>query len=428
VYTTVVPYSYFRISELSGYGAGNRAPQFYQTCFDLVTSGRPDDIAMEHAIAVLRAMRRAGDPLSTADAISVTHHAGLLARLRGRPHPTLDDISDALVTCCCKGNPGEEGRKLRDAMDAAGIGNRIGRVTPKIGRLPIVNDFHTQLSDLELGEVLGKEKRMAVKLDTRDPLAARRSAFLHRVAYLKVPFASLAGTGGDFSGTLFREEWQLKWDPRTEPALIEQKPVRRHGRFGGSQSPARGAGRGRHERRGDVRPAARSGRYGHARPRVRRRRTRAAGIDSDPSFVSQATALRTSGGLEQYAAFRALRRDVVGSCWAAASTARASRCHAANVPGRRAAGVVNGTDRLAEVVLARLGPVRPRPVRAGGAERGRGVAGCRSCAARSSASCARSECAAAVLAPRSPTWPASVDVMVTAGDLLDGCWRCRARR
>src|SRR5262249_48235400 len=34
-YTTVVPYSFFRFSEMAGYGAGNRAPQFYQTCFDL---------------------------------------------------------------------------------------------------------------------------------------------------------------------------------------------------------------------------------------------------------------------------------------------------------------------------------------------------------------------------------------------------------
>src|SRR5205814_1117735 len=41
VYTTVVPYSFFRVSELAGYGAGNRDPQFYQTCYDLVAAGRP---------------------------------------------------------------------------------------------------------------------------------------------------------------------------------------------------------------------------------------------------------------------------------------------------------------------------------------------------------------------------------------------------
>ena len=34
--------------------------------------------------------------------------------------------------------------------------------------------------------------------------------------------AALRSAGGDFAGTIFREDWQLKWDPRTEPALIEQ--------------------------------------------------------------------------------------------------------------------------------------------------------------------------------------------------------------
>ncbi|MBX9691413.1 MAG: hypothetical protein K2Z81_03445, partial [Cyanobacteria bacterium] len=39
-YVTLVPYSYFRVSELSGYGAGNRAPLFYQTLFTDMASRR----------------------------------------------------------------------------------------------------------------------------------------------------------------------------------------------------------------------------------------------------------------------------------------------------------------------------------------------------------------------------------------------------
>ena len=38
VYTSVVPYSFFHVSELSGYAAGNRAPQFYQALWDLPTT------------------------------------------------------------------------------------------------------------------------------------------------------------------------------------------------------------------------------------------------------------------------------------------------------------------------------------------------------------------------------------------------------
>src|SRR5205085_1454603 len=84
----------------------------------------------------------------------------------------------------------------RAALDAAGIGTKIGKVTAKLGRLPIVNDFHAQLADLDLGEVLGKEKKLAVRLDKRDPLAARRSAFLHRLVFLAIPFAALGSAGG----------------------------------------------------------------------------------------------------------------------------------------------------------------------------------------------------------------------------------------
>jgi hypothetical protein len=309
VYTTVVPYSYFRVSEMSGYGAGNRAPQFYQTCFDLVTDGRADDIAMEHAIAVLRQMRKDGDPLSTADAIAVTHHAGMLARLRGRSHTTFDDIDDALITCCCKGNPDDEGTKLRASMDAAGIGTKIGKVTPKLGRLPIVNDFHAQLADLDLGAVLGREKKLAVRLDTRQPLDARRSAFFHRLAYLEIPFAALGASGGDFSGTIFREDWQLKWDPKTEPALIEQNlygdsvesaALNRLREAIAAAGLSAGAACDRLLRAVDmdlpdliqVAEAA----AGHA-------------IDADPAFASLAEALRHLAVLHRYASFRGLRRE-----------------------------------------------------------------------------------------------------------------------
>ncbi len=103
------------------------APQFYQTCFDLIAENRAGDIAMEHAIAVLQHMRKSGEPHSTADAIAITHHAAMLSNLRGRAHLTLDDIDDAVVTCCCKGNPEDEGLKLRAAMDKAASGQNLAR-------------------------------------------------------------------------------------------------------------------------------------------------------------------------------------------------------------------------------------------------------------------------------------------------------------
>jgi hypothetical protein len=422
VYTSVVPYSYFRISDMSGYGAGNRAPQFYETCFKLVDASRANDIAMEHAIAVLRLMRKGGDPLSTADAISITHHAGMLSRLRGRTHPTLDDIHDALVTCCCKGNPAEEGQKLQAAMDAAGIGNAIGKVTSKLGRLPIVNDFHTQLSDLELGEVMGKEKRMTVKLDKRQTLDDRRSAFLHRVAYLKVPFAAQTAEGGDFAGTLFREHWDLKWDPRTEPALIEQNlygdtvEAAALNRLREAMAQA-GTNAGQTCQRlldavnldlpGLV--TAAEGACGTA-------------IDTDPSFPSQATALAALGRLDQYAAFRGISRtrveELLVRCYDRACFAIPN---AVAVPEEEQAGVVAALISVADAVQRDSG----RFDRALFADAARNAADSTPVPFLRGAFlgllCEIRELPPHALAAEvAGLAQAATDVMVTAGDLLDG--------
>jgi hypothetical protein len=221
--STVVPYSSFRISERSGYGAGNRAPRFYQQLWDHLDDEEPWVSAMvEHVTHVLAKGRADGEPLSSADAISVTQHARLLASLRNRPAPILDDLRDALVSCCCKGRPEEEGRALLKAMGAAEVGSAIGRVTPAMGRLPILHDFETQLDELQLGEVMGKEKRLVVTLDLREELGSRRSAFLHRLATLEVPLGELESAPTGDGSTLFREKWRLEWSPKVESQLLEK--------------------------------------------------------------------------------------------------------------------------------------------------------------------------------------------------------------
>ncbi len=221
---TVVPYSYFRVSELSGYGAGNRAPRYYQAVWD----HRSDQLdepwvgaMVEHVTSVLGRGRKDGELLSSADAIAVTQHARLLAALRGRPAPILDDLRDALISCCVKGRPDEEGRGLVRAMTAVEVGNAVGRVTPELGRMPIVHDFHAQLDALDLGDVMGQDQRLVVTLDLREDLGARRSAFFHRLAQLEVPLGELEGRATGDGTRLFREKWRLAWSPQVEPRLIE---------------------------------------------------------------------------------------------------------------------------------------------------------------------------------------------------------------
>ncbi len=227
-YATVAPYSSFRVSEASGYGAANRAPQWYGLLHDACDDSRGGDAddgavdaMLKHIVAVLRQGRKEGDGLSSADAIAAAQHAHLLARLRGRRHPVLDDIRDALISCCCKGRPAEEGAHLVQAMVHAEIGNAVGRVTPELGQLPLVHDFYAAVDSLDLGEVMGREKRLTLQLDLRKEEDRRRSVFLHRLVHLEVPLGKMLDERA-LAGTLFSERWSLAWSPKVEEALIEK--------------------------------------------------------------------------------------------------------------------------------------------------------------------------------------------------------------
>jgi len=352
VYTTLVPYSYFRMSDLSGYAAGNRAPQFYQRVWDLRREGRESELLAEHVIAVLRRARTDGEPVSSADAISVCQHARMLAALRGRATPVLDDIHDALVTCCCKGDPATEGTHLLKAIDAVDIGHKIGRVTPALGRLPIVNDFFAQLDALDLGELMQKEQKVKLTLDKRQPLDARRSALLHRLMYLEIPFAEMSGgPSGDFTGTIFREQWSARWGPKVEPALVERNL------YGDTVEMAVVA-KLREALAGDEGNAGKTcaalvRAVDMNLPDLVRQVEETAGraIDEDPRFESLVEALSCLTVLDRYAVFHNLRRDVLAdlvvrcydrACFAVLDTIA--------VPDEQQPAVVAALKAVAEVV------------------------------------------------------------------------------
>ena len=223
VYATVAPYSYYRTSEHSGYGAGNRAPKYYEMLYTHMQGPTPGEAPVramvDHVVAVLARGRRAGELLSSADAISITQHARMLASLRGHQAPTLDDVRDGVLSCCCKGRPEEEGRYLLTAMAEVEVGTAIGRVTPALGRLPLVFDFYRTIDELDLGETMGREKKQKLTLDLRQELHERRSVFFHRLAELGVSYATMVDTGE--SNTLFREVWRVEWSPKVETQLIE---------------------------------------------------------------------------------------------------------------------------------------------------------------------------------------------------------------
>ncbi|MCC9600285.1 DUF5682 family protein [Stieleria sp. JC731] len=354
LYSTVVPYSFFRVSELSGYAAGNRAPQFYQSMWELTKSEQLDDLLAQYVVAVLNRARRSGESVSSADAISVSQHARMLAQLRGRPVPILDDIQDALVTCCCKGNPQDEGTQLLKAIDFVNIGTKVGRVTAKLGRLPIVNDFYSQIDDLQLDEVMGKEKQLTVSLDKRDKQDERRSVLLHRLCFLEIPLVKqIDAPNTEFAtGTLFKERWSLKWNPKVEPTLVEQNLY-------GDSIEAAVLAKLHEEVARDEGHAGRT--CGHLRrsiemdlPNLVAEVQVACGdaIDSDSRFVSLTTALGHLLVIDRFATYRNLRRDELQELIVLAfDRACFSITDVCNVPEDQQPPVIDALLSLADIML-----------------------------------------------------------------------------
>lgn len=222
VHHALVPYSHTRIWERTGYAAGNRAPRWYERLHAAIRAGDPSTALAEQAIDILHAARRKGEALATADAIAVQHHATLLAQLRGRRHAVLDDLDDALLSCCVKGAPEDAGGRLLRCAQEAHVGRRVGQVSAGAGQLPLVRDYHAQLGALDLAGRLAQEQVEWLLLDRREALDAARSAFLHRLQILEVPLGELQRERAMFDQTLFRERWKLLWSAAIEPKLIER--------------------------------------------------------------------------------------------------------------------------------------------------------------------------------------------------------------
>jgi hypothetical protein len=358
VYTTVAPYSYFRMSEVSGYGAGNRAPRYYERLWDQLSANLPEPPAaalVEHVVAVLSRGRKEGEGLSSADAISISGHARMLAALRGRRFPLLDDARDAIVTCTVKGRLEDEGAHVARAMSEVEVGNAVGRVTPAIGGLPIVHDFYAHMDELELQDALQKEKRLALALDLREEQGKRRSAFFHRLAHLGVPLAKQqeAVQGG---GTLFKEKWSLQWSPKIEDALIEKNLY-------GDTVEAAAVALLEEDLAKDQQHAGRTCErllksVGMDLPGlvVRLESSCGAAINADRRFTSLAQALTHLLLLDRHAAYQQLRRDVIQDL-VRRSFGRACFVipEVASVPEEEQPQVVSALFSLAEALLGERG-------------------------------------------------------------------------
>lgn len=221
---TLMPYSYYRLSEHSGYGAGNRAPAYYEYLWQGLLRKEPDYGARRYLTGLASFQRNHGGMVSSAEVLEAARLSGALAALHDGRIPALRDLRDAAVTCMGHGAFSELALAAADTE----IGTKIGSLPQGVSQTSIQRDFYEKLRELKL-EKYKSVTASELSLDLRENLRVKtkkaafldleRSFFLHRLRVLGISFASVQSVRQD--NATWAEQWSLRWTPEAEIQIVE---------------------------------------------------------------------------------------------------------------------------------------------------------------------------------------------------------------
>lgn len=223
---TLMPYSYYRLSSRSGYGAGNKAPAYYHLLWEALNREDPYFAVYSYLSRLAGFQRTHGTPVSSAEVIEAVRLSCSLAKLRsgGSPIPALRDLRDAAVTCMGGGKLSTISLAIADTE----IGTVIGALPDGVSRTSIQEDFYRQLREVKLEQyraltaqelALDLRENRRVKTEKAAFLDLHRSFFLHQLRVLRLEFARQQAKVQD--NATWSEHWVLSWTPETEIRLVE---------------------------------------------------------------------------------------------------------------------------------------------------------------------------------------------------------------
>ena len=220
---TLMPYSFFKLSSQSGYGAGNHAPAYFEMVWNGYNENSAATLPTLFLTNVVRELRASGTFRSTAEVIEAVRLAEAMAGMKGS-RPTLRELQDAAVTLLGQGDPAV----VRESLLRVEVGTAIGELAKGVSQTSIQDDFYRELARLKLDSYKANVKR-DLDLDLREnrrvksaeaaSLDLHRSSFLHRLAVLEVGFGQKTTIRQD--GTTWAERWALQWTPEAEIAIVE---------------------------------------------------------------------------------------------------------------------------------------------------------------------------------------------------------------
>lgn len=221
---TLMPYSYFRLSSQSGYGAGNHAPAYFELLWEALHEHGVADLSRRYLSLVTRTLRESGTHRSTAEVIDGVRLAETLSALKDGLAPTLADLRDAAITLLGQG----ELSTIKESLAHVEVGTAIGQLPKGVSQTSIQADFDRELARLKLEKYrttvqqeldLDLRENRRVKSEEAAFLDLHRSSFFHRLRVLGVSFAK-PGAARQQAAT-WAEKWFLQWTPESEIELVE---------------------------------------------------------------------------------------------------------------------------------------------------------------------------------------------------------------
>lgn len=207
VESTWIAWTYGHLSSYLGYGAGVKAPGWYDYLWH-----HPEDDGALWVGRMAELLRRERFDVSVAHVIDTLRLAHMTANLRGLIRPTMQEYNEALVAVVGMG----EATMLRFIEQELLVSNRLGTVPMDVPKIPLLVDVEQRQRRLRL-PFTAEHKRLT--LDLRKPIDLERSVLLHRFGLLDIPWANEQAVRG--KGT-FKEGWLLTHEPEHIALIIER--------------------------------------------------------------------------------------------------------------------------------------------------------------------------------------------------------------
>ncbi|WP_058304142.1 DUF5682 family protein [Gorillibacterium timonense] len=221
---TLMPYSYYKLSSHSGYGAGNAAPAYFELLWQCMKQDELDKLPALYLSSVARHLREQGTWRSTASVIEGVRLAVALAALHDGDQPTWKDLRDAATVLFGYG----DFAVIAEALARTDIGTAIGSLPEGVSQTPVQDDLNRELKRLKLEKYkslvaadleLDLRENRKVKSEESAFLDLNRSIFLHRLAALGIRFARKQQIRQ--ADASWAEHWVLQWSPEAEIETVE---------------------------------------------------------------------------------------------------------------------------------------------------------------------------------------------------------------